>query len=130
MGNEIDNTNYEFGSKPIEQRLFTTTEIAEMLGCTTSVVRNITNYYHIHSEKHMREKSVRRALYSYEAFNVIKECRENRKNNSKRKIIEPYLDRTEEEIAVLGDHSLVTDKKCLDLNWWPETIPSVFQEDD
>ena len=129
MEKEIDNTNYDISNKPKEQRLFTTTEIAEMLGCTTSVVRNITNYYHIHSEKQMREKSVRRALYSYEAFRVIKEYRESRKNNSKRKLIVPCLERTEEEIAALEDHSLVTDRKCLDLNWWPETIPSVFQED-
>lgn len=130
MEKETDNTNYEYGSKPIEQRLFTTSEIAEKLGCTTSVIRNITNYYHIHSEKEIREKCIRRALYSYEAFKLIKEYRENKKNNSKTRAIVPYLERTEQEVAVIEDHSLVTDKRCLDLNWWPETVPSVFQDNE
>lgn len=27
-------------------------------------------------------------------------------------------------------HPLVTDERCFKLSWWPETIPSIFQDDE
>lgn len=111
-----------------EQKLYTTDEIAEMLNCTPSVVRNITSYYHIRSEKEVRDRSVRHALYSYDAVRLIKEYHVRRREKAKGKMITLFPERTEEEIAALEDHTLVTDKRCLDLNWWPDVVPSCFAE--
>ena len=130
MEKEIDNTNYKIGSLPNKQKLYSTQDIAEMLNCTTSVVRNIVSYYHILSEREERDKRIRRSLFSYEAFKLIKEYRDKRVEKANRKPIVQSYERTEEEIAALKDHSFVTDSRCLDLNWWPETVPSVFVDDE
>lgn len=122
-GNKFDVTQ-----RPDKQKLYSTAEIAEMLDCTTSVIRNITSYYHITAEKEHREKSVRMSLYSYESFKLIKEYREARRNKEKRRMIKESPAMTEEEIAALEDHSLVIDKRCLDFNYWPDTVPACFQE--
>jgi hypothetical protein len=64
-------------------------------------------------------------LYSYEAFKRIKEHREARLSKKKQIFVN---ERTPEEIAALEDHSLVTDKRCLDLNYWPDVVPVCFKE--
>lgn len=124
----MSGNNYDIAHRPEEQKLFTTDEIAEMLDCTTSVIRNITSYYHIESEKVQKTKRARKALYSYEAFKQIKERHEARKNKARQKQIFATREMTPEEIAALEDHTLVTDCRCLDFNYWPEVIPACFQE--
>lgn len=121
------NLKGDFGitQKPTEQRFYTTEEIAKLLKCSTAVIRNITSYYHIDCDKKVRDKSARRSLYSYEAFKRIKEHREARLSKKKQIFVN---ERTPEEIAALEDHSLVTDKRCLDLNYWPDIIPDCFKE--
>jgi t-SNARE complex subunit (syntaxin) len=99
-----------------------------MLDCTTSVIRNITSYYHITAEKRTQKKNVRMVLYSYESFKLIKEYHEARRNKEKRRMIKESPAMTEEEVAALEDHSLVIDKRCLDFNYWPDTVPACFQE--
>ena len=106
------------------EKLYTTEEISELLDCTTSVIRNIVSYYHIPCEYMIH----RRAFFSWNAYLKIKERHEARRNNKLQQIISARPEMTVEEIARLEDHSLVTDKRCLNLNWWPETIPSCFQE--
>lgn len=122
-GNKFDVTQ-----RPDVQKLYSTAEIAEMLDCTTSVIRNITSYYHITAEKRTQKKNVRMVLYSYESFKLIKEYREARRDKEKRRMIKESPVMTEEEIAALEDHSLVIDKRCLDFNYWPDTVPACFQE--
>ena len=128
MEKEISSNNYDITHEIEEQRFFTTEDIARMLDCTTSVIRNITSYYHISSEEMVRDKRVKYAVYSYQAFKRIKWYRERRLSKAKAKQSELYTERTEEEIAALEDHSLVTDKRCLDLNYWPDIVPSCFAE--
>lgn len=128
MEKEISSNNYNITHEIEEQRFFTTEDIAKMLDCTPSVIRNITSYYHIGSEEMVRDKRVKYAVYSYQAFKKIKWYRERRLAKSKAKELVLYTERTEEEIAALEDHSLVTDKRCLDLNYWPDVVPSCFAE--
>ena len=128
MEKEISSNNYDITHEIEEQRFFTTEDIAKMLDCTPSVIRNITSYYHISSEEMVRDKRVKYAVYSYQAFKRIKWYRERRLAKSKAKELVCYTERTEEEIAALEDHSLVTDKRCLDLNYWPDVVPSCFAE--
>lgn len=128
MEKEISSNNYDITHEIEEQRFFSTEDIAKFLNCTPSVIRNIASYYHISSEETLRNRSVRYAVYSYQAFKKIKEYREQRLKKAKKRMAEYYTERTEEEIAALEDHSLVTDRRCLDLNWWPDIVPSCFAE--
>lgn len=128
MEKEISSNNYDITHEIEEQRFFTTEDIAKMLDCTPSVIRNITSYYHIGSEEMVRDKRVKYAVYSYQAFKKIKWYHDRRLAKAKAKELVLYIERTEEEIAALEDHSLVTDKRCLDLNYWPDVVPSCFAE--
>ena len=128
MEKEISSNNYDITHEIEEQRFFTTEDIAKILDCTPSVIRNITSYYHINSEEMVRDKRVKYAVYSYQAFKEIKWYRDRRLAKARAKYSELFPERTEEEIAALEDHSLVTDKRCLDLNYWPDVIPSCFAE--
>ena len=121
------NLKGEFGivQKPTVEKLYSTEEIALLLDCTTAIIRNIVSYYHISCEKVIKHKSARRAMYSYEAYKLIKNYRENKR---KYKTMPVMTDSNFEGVTAFEDHSLVTDKRCLDLNYWPDVIPDCFKE--
>ena len=111
--------------KPEKQKIYTTLEIAQILGTTLADVRNIASYYHIEHDV-VQEDEAHRAYYTYDAYRLIKERFEMRNNKKIKKIIKNY--EPVEEVAALEDHSLVTDKRCLDLNYWPDVVPVCFKE--
>ena len=113
--------------KPEKQKVYTTVEIAQILDTTLADVRNIASYYHIEHDV-VQEGEAHRAYYTYDAYRLIKERVEMRRNKKIKKVMKTY--EPAEEVAVLEDHSLVTDKRCLDLNYWPDTIPDCFKEVD
>lgn len=108
-----------------EKKTFTTDEIAEMLNCTSTSVRNIVRYYHIDYIKEPNNKGCIKVSYSQESLNQIKEHYNARRVKAKQRVIS--LTDTE-EVDSPEEHTLVTDKRCFDLNWWPDTVPSCFQE--
>ena len=111
--------------KPEKQKIYTTVEIAQILDITLADVRNIASYYHIEHDV-IQEGEAHRAYYTYDAYRLIKERVEMRRNKKTKKSNENY--EPAEEVAALGEHSLVTDKRCLDLNYWPDVIPDCFEE--
>ena len=84
--------------KPDVQKIYTAFEIAELLDTSVENVRNI-------AERH-----------------------EARLNKKKQQAITKRLEKTPQETAALEDHSLVTDKRCLDFNYWPDVVPDCFKE--
>lgn len=119
---------YLYTSKPEVQKIYTTQEIAEYLETTCSVIRNIVSYYHIPRSVVPTENS-RAAFYSYDAVREIKEYFEAKKSKERQAIIRQKLlekELTDEEAETL--HPLVTDKRCLNLNWWPDVVPECFKE--
>ena len=119
---------FSLTQKPDVQKLYTTTEIARLLNCPESQVRNIAAYYNIGFDKQINYKGARAHLYSYDSVRRIKERYEARLNKRKQKEITARLERTPQELAALQDHSLVKDKRCLNLDYWPDVVPECFKE--
>ena len=111
--------------KPEKQKVYTTLEIAQILDTTVADVRNIASYYHIEHDV-IQEGEAHRAYYTYDVYRLIKERIEMRRNKKTKKSNENY--EPAEEVAALEEHSLVTDKRCLDLNYWPDVVPVCFKE--
>ena len=121
MEKEISSNNYNITHEIEERRLFSIKEIAKMLDCSLLEIRNIINYYHIKFEKMVSGNGVKYAVYSYQAFMRIKVYHESRMEKARDK---------KKKIMILDEHPLVTDKRCLDLNWWPDITPSCFADLD
>lgn len=113
--------------KPEKQKIYTTEEIAQILDTSPTDVRNIASYYHIEYDV-IQEGEAHRAYYTYDAYRLIKERVEIRRNKATKKALKKEPERTEEEVAALEDHSLVTDKRCLNLDYWPDVVPVCFKE--
>lgn len=109
--------------KPDVQKIYTAFEIAELLDTSVENVRNIANYYHIEYKVIKRKM-----IFDYDAVRLVKERHEARLNKKKQQAITKRLEKTPQETAALEDHSLVTDKRCLDFNYWPDVVPDCFKE--
>lgn len=127
---EIRSNNYDVIHEVEERRLFSIKEIAKMLDCSLLEIRNIINYYHINFEKMVSGNGVKYAVYSYQAFLEIKVYHESKieKARDKKNILCRKVQK--KKIMILDEHPLVTDKRCLDLNWWPDITPSCFADLD
>ena len=112
-------------SKPEKQKVYTTQEIADLLEISTTLVRNIAGYYHIEYQIVQTGHS-RAMMFTYDGVREIKARYEARLNKKKQSLVK--IERTPEENEKLEDHSLVTDKRCLILNYWPDVIPDCFKE--
>lgn len=130
MEKEISSNNYNITHEIEERRLFSIKEIAKMLDCSLLEIRNIINYYHIKFEKMVSGNGVKYAVYSYKAFMRIKGYHESRMEKTRGKLTVLCQKMVKEEAAALDQHPLVTDKRCLDMDYWPETIPLVFMDDE
>ena len=113
-------------NKEIENNFYTTRQIAELIGVTVSCVSSIALRYKIDKKVLIAEKS--RVAYfskeSLEKFRNILDKMQNKRAKWQQKKTETTA--AIEEAAAL--HPLVTDKRCLNLNWWPDVIPECFKE--
>lgn len=106
-----------------ESRVFTTEEIANLIGCTVSTVKRIQKNRNI--VRVMRQEgSQRRAYYSYAAYRLIESV--FAKNRLQKK-------QEQEEVKVCTvakseEHPLVTDKRLLNTYYFPDVIPDCFKE--
>ena len=116
---------YSLTQRPEKQKVYTTQEIADLLEISTTLVRNIAGYYHIEYQIVQTGHS-RAMMFTYDGVREIKARYEARLNKKKQSLVK--IERTPEENEKLEDHSLVTDKRWLKLNEWPDTIPDCFKE--
>ena len=103
--------------RPEINRKFTTDEVARALGVTTATVSAICSKYGIVNEI-VQEKVGRKAYYTYEN---MREIRAHLHGQAHVRYTPPALVEKAEE------HPLVTDKRCLNFNYWPDTVPKCFK---
>lgn len=120
---------YLWTQRPEVQKVYTTKEVAELLDTSEAIVRGIVQYHHL-DQSIVSTKSTRAAIYSYDTVRQIKEihearCKRINVNEQKRRLAELE----EKEMTELEEqHPLVIDKRFLKLNYFPETVPSCFEE--
>lgn len=111
-----------------EKNNYTTKQLAELLGISSSCVSNIAVRYNIPKKVLLAEKA-RVAYFSKESLeqfrNILDEMQDKRAKWEQKKT---------ETTAALEEaealHPLVTDKRWLKLSEWPDTIPDCFKEVD
>ena len=109
------------------EKLYTVQEIAELCECSCDVVRNVSNRMKIPHE-YVTKNGARVSIYPYSSVKIIKayweEKEKKRKTIALKKISLVREDKVEDSEA----HPLVTDKRCLNFNWWPDVVPDCFKE--
>lgn len=111
-----------------EKNNYTTKQLAELLGISSSCVSNIAVRYNIPKKVLLAEKA-RVAYFSKESLeqfrNILDEMQDKRAKWEQKKT---------ETTAALEEaealHPLVKDKRWLKLSEWPDTIPDCFKEVD
>ena len=110
-----------------EENNYTTKQLAELLGISSSCVNNIAIRYNIPKKVLIAERA-RVAYFSKESLekfrNILDEMQDKRAKWEQKKA-EATAAELEEAEAL---HPLVTDKRCLNLNWWPDVVPECFKE--
>ena len=114
------------GDRATEANNYTTKQLAELLGTSSSCISNIAIRYNIPKKVLIAEKA-RVAYFSKESLekfrNILDEMQDKRAKWEQKKTEATAA--LEEEEAL---HPLVTNKRCLNLNWWPDVVPECFKE--
>lgn len=116
--------------KPDKQKVYTVQETADLLEASCDEVRKYIVYRNI-PHKVIRTKESRAIILDYDAVRLIKEYHEAKLKKREETKKNELLKMQSEETAgaeKAEDHPLVTDKRCLKLNWWPDIIPDCFKE--
>ena len=114
------------GDRATEANNYTTKQLAELLGISSSCVNNIAIRYNIPKKVLIAERA-RVAYFSKDSLekfrNILDEMQDKRAKWEQKKA---------ETTAALEEaetlHPLVTDKRCLNLNWWPDVVPECLKE--
>jgi len=113
--------NYEIGQKPAQSREFTTAQTAAALGISEPTVYSIVKALNLPYDIRQQGRGPHRvALFSYE---VIKEIELYTKAKSKKQMIKNYTGMK----LKAEEHPLVTDERWLNINNWPEVVPSILR---
>lgn len=118
---------YSLTQKPEIDRIYTVHEIAELFECSDNVVRNISFRLDI-PHTYTTKNKARVTIYPYGSLRLFKnyfDARFKKRNETALKKVTPIR---EEETTGAEDHPLVTDKRCLDFNYWPDVVPVCFKE--
>jgi predicted transcriptional regulator len=110
-----------------EENNYTTKQLAELLGISSSCVNNIAIRYNIPKKVLIAERA-RVAYFSKDSLekfrNILDEMQDKRSKWEQKKAEATAAELEEAETL----HPLVTDKRCLNLNWWPDVVPECFKE--
>ena len=123
---------FSLTQRPEKQKIYSTEEAAELLNTSCDDIRRIINYYKIDHQIISTKKS-RAIIMTYDALKLVAEiCKQRiqRREEMARKA-ENRKQLAEEDLTSEAElHPLVTDKRCLNLNWWPDVVPNCFKELD
>ncbi len=110
-------------------RTFTASEIAELIPVTPQCVLAAARTLRLEHGT-AREGRRRCFTYSYGAYVRLREYFAMSRPGRKRRVTVAE-DSPERSGGTEADgHPLVTDPRCLDPNWWPDTVPECFKCDD
>jgi hypothetical protein len=122
---------YSMTQRPDKQKSYSVLEAADLLNTSDMEIRRIIGYYKIKHEI-VRTKQSRAIMIDYDAFRLVKEIHEEkeqrRKEAAERAVIKRQKAEEENGADDADAHPLVTDKRWLKLNEWPDVIPDCFKE--
>ena len=118
---------YSLTQNPEIDRIYTVHEIAELFECSDNVVRNISFRLDI-PHTYTTKNKARVTIYPYGSLRLFKNYFNARAKKRNETALKKVTLIREEETTGAEDHPLVTDKRCLNLNWWPDVVPDCFKE--
>lgn len=111
---------------PDKDRIFTTTEIKNALGCNKTLVLAYAKNKGFKPMNNDNYKNGICALWDYDFYksfsNYLSDLRKKQKERSEKRV-ESSPEPMQELSELKKLHPLVTDEKCFKLTWFPETIP-------
>ena len=117
------------GNKIVEKNYYTTQQVADLAGVSPSCVCNTAIRNNIYKIVRPAEKS-RVAFYPKESAEKIIEIIRTRRDK-RYKVAVKKAEETEKETLDLAElHPLVTDKRCLNIRYWPDITPKCFADLD
>ena len=127
MGHDI--THYT--QRPDVQKFYTVQETADLLDTSCDEVRRIVLHYKVKHET-VRTRRSRAIMLDYDAYRLVKLHFEEKvkRREEVRKKTELKAQGAEDKTDSAELHPLVTDKRWLKLNEWPDVLPSCLQETD
>lgn len=113
----------------LEKRMYTTTEVARLIGKLNPEVRNLCKRNHIKWEM---SKDDYIALYPYESvIRLIEIARKNKEKaiarEQKKATVQKDVKKTLEELQ--AEHPLVKDIRFFKTSYFPEVVPECFKEE-
>lgn len=108
--------NYDIGSTPENKKEFFTNEIAELCGISFGAVGNLAYRLRI-VPRSVKVGSAWRKVYTYEEMRAMVDAVTHREKRA------PVVTKDDEA----AEHPLVTDLRCLKINYWPDTEPACFE---
>ena len=118
---------YSLTQEPERDRIYTVHEIAELFECSDNVVRNISFRLDI-PHTYTTKNKARVVIYPYGSLRLFKNYFDAKAKKRNETALKKVTLIREEETTGAEDHPLVTDKRCFNLNWWPDVVPECFKE--
>lgn len=116
----------------MENRMYTTNEIAEILKVPKTQVQNAINVLEIIARSKRVETRTKSSEFDTAQTDVI--CKYI-KWGCKRNMTKAQFASLQAEVekiqgGVETEHPLVTDKRCLKMSYWPNVVPKCFEDID
>lgn len=114
------------------EKLYSTNEIAEILKVHKTQVQNAVNVLEIIAKGKRVESRTKCSVFSEAQFDVIRKYVEwgCKRNMSKAQFALLQAEIEKIQGGVETEHPLVTDKRCLKMNYWPNVVPRCFEDID
>ena len=124
MSNKAMREKFNYTQRPENPRLFTAVEMAIALGITTASFYSLMKSLDL--DRRLKPDG-RGHNVSYFDHNALKRCEEELKRRESEKIATP---KKTELTADAAAHPLVKDSRYLKLSYFPDVVPSCFEEAD
>ena len=115
-----------------KEKMYTTTELVEITGLTrAAVLRRARPFGYTKYCRYVLKRTNWRNYIKEFSFTESQVKAMGCDHDLRSEIVEAVVEKTNEEKLeqLKREHPLVTNEKCFTLSWFPETIPSVLQED-
>ena len=112
----------------MENREFTTNQIAEIIGVNPEMIAHYKRKLHIPGRK-VKTGKLMECYFTYAEYKQIETMIKTKSKlfTKKPKVVKSVNPAIEQ---LKQDHPLVTDERCFKASWWPDTIPNCFQDED
>ena len=126
MSNEAMREKFNYTQRPENERKFLASDMANALEVTLPTFYSLMKKLDLDSSLEKDARGHKVLVFTHDALARCREELERRENaeNAKRE-----TGRAELEVSQ-AEHPLVTDPRCLKLNYWPDVTPACFSEVD